>query len=76
MTPRLKFLFCNKYYGAYTYEEGEIFHGTIIGIKDVITFQGTNHEEIAKAFQDSLRDYLQWCRERKEEPEKTLMGID
>lgn len=55
-------------------EEGKIFHGEVLGIKDVVTFQGTNVEEIEKAFKDSVEDYLAFCKERGEEPDKPFSG--
>jgi len=55
-------------------DEANIFHGEVIGLKDVITFQGTTAKEIQKAFRDSIDDYLEWCKERGEEPEKTFSG--
>ena len=49
---------------------GGIFHGEIINIRDVITFQGQSVAELTKAFRDSIEDYLQFCEERGESPEK------
>jgi predicted HicB family RNase H-like nuclease len=43
-------------------------------LKDVITFQGTTVVELEKAFKDSVDDYVAWCKERGEEPEKTFSG--
>lgn len=63
------------YFGDVMYDdEAKLFHGEVIGLKDVITFQGTNVSEIEQAFKDSVDDYLQWCDERDEEPEKTFSG--
>jgi len=36
-----------------------LFHGEVIDLRDVITFQGTSVEELKSAFQDSVDDYLQ-----------------
>lgn len=55
-------------------DEAKLFHGDVIGLKDVITFQGTNVQEIEQAFKDSVDDYLAWCKERGEKPEKTFSG--
>src|SRR5579862_9820398 len=55
-------------------DEANIFHGYVIGLKDVITFQGTTVKEIKQAFKDSVDDYLDWCKERGEKPEKTYSG--
>lgn len=55
-------------------EEARIFHGEVLGIKDVVTFQGTNVEEIEKAFKDSVEDYLAFCKARGEEPDRPFSG--
>ena len=31
-------------------DEAEVFHGEVIGIKDVVTFQGKTAKELKKAF--------------------------
>ena len=54
--------------------QAKIFHGEVIGLRDVITFQGTSVKELEKAFKDSINDYLAWCKERGEEPEKSFSG--
>jgi predicted HicB family RNase H-like nuclease len=63
------------YFGEVTYDdEATLFHGQVIGLKDVITFQGKSVNELKQAFQDSINDYLAWCAERGEQPEKTYSG--
>ena len=37
-------------------DEAEIFHGELLGIRDVITFQGRSVEELKAAFQESIDD--------------------
>lgn len=51
-----------------------ILHGEVIGIRDVVTFQGKSVAEIEKAFRESVDDYLAFCRERGEQPEKPCSG--
>lgn len=51
-------------------DEAKVFHGEKLGIKDVVTFQGTTVNEIEQAFKDSIDDYLAFCKERGEEPER------
>jgi predicted HicB family RNase H-like nuclease len=51
-----------------------IFHGEVVNTRDVITFQGATVEELRKAFHESVTDYLTYCRERGEEPEKPYSG--
>ncbi|RYE54979.1 MAG: type II toxin-antitoxin system HicB family antitoxin [Rhizobiaceae bacterium] len=55
-------------------EEAEIFHGEVINLRDVITFQGSSAQELKQAFAESVEDYLAFCRERGEEPEKPYSG--
>ena len=63
------------YVGKVEYDdEAGIFHGEVINLRDVITFQGDNVEELRQAFQDSVEDYLEFCSERNEEPEKPFSG--
>ena len=63
------------YLGEVTFDnEAKIFHGEVIGLKDVITFQGKTVDELQEAFEDSVNDYLTWCLERGEKPEKTYSG--
>ncbi len=55
-------------------EEAEIFHGEVLNLRDVITFQGRSASELKQAFAESVEDYLTFCRERGEEPEKPFSG--
>ena len=55
-------------------DEANIFHGEVINLRDVITFQGETVDELRQAFHDSVDDYLEFCAERGEEPEKPYSG--
>ncbi len=55
-------------------EDAKIFHGEVIGLKDIITFQGESVKELEQAFKDSINDYLEFCHKRGESPEKTFSG--
>jgi predicted HicB family RNase H-like nuclease len=54
--------------------EADLFHGEVINLRDVITFQGKSVRELRKAFRDSVADYLAFCKERGEDPEKPFSG--
>lgn len=54
--------------------EADIFHGEVINIRDVITFQGKSTEELHRALTDSVEDYLEFCKERGEEPNPPFSG--
>ena len=55
-------------------DETGIFHGEVLDLRDVITFQGKSVEEIECAFRESIDDYLEFCEERDEEPDKPFSG--
>jgi predicted HicB family RNase H-like nuclease len=55
-------------------EEAEALHGEVTNTRDVITFQGRSVEQLKQALADSVEDYLAFCRERGEEPEKPYSG--
>ena len=42
-------------------DEAEIFHGEVVGTRDVIFFEGTSIEELNREFQFSIDDYLAFC---------------
>ena len=55
-------------------DEAGIFHGEVIGLRDVVTFQGKSVEEIRTAFEESINDYLEFCESRGEQPDKSYSG--
>jgi len=63
------------YLGLVEYDdEAGILHGEVINLRDVITFQGETVQELRGAFQESVDDYLAFCVERGEEPERPYSG--
>lgn len=54
--------------------DAELFHGEVVNLRDVITFQGSSASELKSAFADSVEDYIAFCEERGEEPEKPYSG--
>jgi predicted HicB family RNase H-like nuclease len=55
-------------------EEAGILHGEVINIRDVVTFEGQTVDELQQAFRDSVEDYLAFCAQRGEAPEKPFSG--
>ena len=63
------------YEGAVKFDDDAgIFHGEVVNTRDVITFQGASVKELQKAFRVSVDDYLDFCKERGEEPNKPFSG--
>ena len=57
------------YYGEASFDdEAGIFYGEVMGIRDVVTFQGNSAAEAESAFRDSIDDYLNFCAERGSPP--------
>ena len=54
-------------------DEAKIFHGEVLGIKDVVTFQGLTVDEIEHAFKGSVNDCLNFCKVKVKINEKDLM---
>ena len=55
-------------------EESGVLFGRVIGLRDVITFEGESVAEVIQAFHDSVDVYLEFCAERGESPEKPYSG--
>ncbi|HIE56098.1 MAG TPA: type II toxin-antitoxin system HicB family antitoxin [Chromatiaceae bacterium] len=55
-------------------DEADILHGEVINLRDVITFQAESVQELHQAFQESVDDYLEFCAERNESPERPFSG--
>lgn len=63
------------YRAAVAYDdEAGIFHGEVIGTRDVITFEGVSVEQLRKEFRFSIDDYLTVCAERGRQPDKPFSG--
>lgn len=54
--------------------EASILHGEVLDTRDVITFQARTADEVEPAFRDSVDDYLEFCAQRGEEPDKPFSG--
>ena len=50
------------------------FVGRVAGLRDVITFEGATFAEVDQAFRESIDDYLAFCAERGEQPDRTFSG--
>ncbi len=55
-------------------DDAGVLHGEVIGTRDVITFRADSVETVIAEFHASVDDYLDFCAERGETPEKPLNG--
>lgn len=54
--------------------EAEILFGRVLDINDVVTFKAKTIEEARQEFQNSIDDYLEFCKELGQEPDKPFSG--
>ena len=58
------------YIGFIAYDEDDkMFYGEVIGINDIITYQGATVDELEQDFKDAVDYYIEWCREDGVEPQ-------
>ena len=50
--------------------EDDCFFGKILGINDLVTFEGSSVQEIKVAFREAIDDYILICERAGKEPEK------
>lgn len=63
------------YIGTIEYsDEDECFHGKVLGINGLITFEGQSVSELKCAFKMMVDEYLDDCRREGIEPEKSYKG--
>src|SRR3954471_24352091 len=54
--------------------EDGVISGRVLGIRDVVTFEGDTVPEAIRAFRDSVDDYLEFCAERGVAPDRPFSG--
>ncbi len=64
----------NYYASVHFSADDEVFFGKILGINDLISFEGASVKELKVAFEEAVEDYLETCVEIGKEPERTYKG--
>ncbi|WP_462267265.1 type II toxin-antitoxin system HicB family antitoxin [Mucilaginibacter sp.] len=54
--------------------DDEIFFGKILGIDDLVSFEGSSVQELKAAFEEAVEDYLETCLALNKAPGKTYKG--
>ena len=55
-------------------EEDAVFHGKVVGIKALISFEGDSVSAITDDFHKAVDEYLKFCAAKGKEPEKPFKG--
>ncbi|WP_019944009.1 type II toxin-antitoxin system HicB family antitoxin [Dyadobacter beijingensis] len=53
----------------------EVFFGKLIGVNDLVTFEGTSVEELKQGMKEAVDDYVETCKTLGKAPEKSYKGV-
>jgi predicted HicB family RNase H-like nuclease len=63
------------YDGSVLYSsEDRILHGRILGIRDMVTFEGENVKELEENFKQAVDEYLSFCEAEGKKPNTPFKG--
>lgn len=63
------------YVGSIEFSERDgLFYGKVMGIRALISYEGTNARELVDDFHAAVEDYLELCAEKGSEPERAYKG--
>lgn len=63
------------YIGSVEFSEADgVFYGKVLGIRALISYEGTNAEELVSDFHGAVDDYLETCFSEHIVPEKAYKG--
>lgn len=63
------------YVGSVEFSEEEaLFYGKVLGLRALISYEGTNAAELVADFHGAVDDYLELCAQAGTEPEKAYKG--
>ena len=63
------------YVGSVEFSEADaVFFGKVMGIRTLISYEGSNAQELLEDFHGAVDDYLEVCKAEGIEPEKAYKG--
>lgn len=63
------------YFGSVSYShDDKVFHGKVEFIRALISYEGTDVDSLEFAFKEAVEDYLKYCEETGQNPEKPFKG--
>ena len=64
-----------NYVGSVEFSESDgVFFGKVMGIRAMISYEGTTAKELVEDFHGAIDDYLELCEEEGKEPERAYKG--
>lgn len=55
-------------------EEDALFYGKVLGIRALISYEGSNAQELVADFHSAVDDYLEFCTQQGKAPERAYKG--
>lgn len=49
-------------------EEDMVFHGKVVGVKDLISFEGDSVSDLTEDFHNAVNEYLDFCEQNGKKP--------
>ncbi len=46
----------------------EVFYGKLVGIDDLVTFEGSSVDGLKKSFKEAVEDYIELCKMANKSP--------
>jgi predicted HicB family RNase H-like nuclease len=63
------------YDGSVLYSaEDKVLHGRILGIRDMVSFEGTNVKSLERNFKGAVDEYICFCHAEGKEPDAPFKG--
>ena len=53
----------------------ELFFGKVMGVNDLVSFEGTSVEELKQGMKEAVDDYIETCEALGKSPEKSYKGV-
>ena len=70
------YLHYKDYVGSVEFsEEDAVFHGKVIGIKPLLSFEGDNVTALVEDFHNAVDEYLEFCAQNDKQPEQPFKGF-
>lgn len=64
-----------NYVGSVEFSESDgVFFGKVMGIRAMISYEGTTAKELVEDFHGAVDDYLELCEAEGKEPERAYKG--
>ena len=63
------------YNGSVLYSAADkVLHGRVIGIRDAVTYEGTDVRSLDKNFRAAVDEYLSFCKQEGKTPDTSFRG--